>query len=169
MVDTDQVVDIETYDKHKQLAIYQQIADIETQVQPIDGWSVASIEQTLQTPSNHVLVIMYGTQVACYCLYSQIFETAEILRIGTSPSWQRQGLASQLIDVLKKQLSTAKVEQLLLEVREDNTKAIKLYQKNGFNVIHRRKGYYKNDTQIKNPQTDKSAVDALIMQCMLHI
>lgn len=95
-------------------------------------------------------------KVVGYCLYQVVFEQAEILRIGTHPNYQRQGIASQLFDKLNRELMQRQVENLLLEVRADNIPAIALYEQQQFVVIHRRKGYY----QLK----DKAAIDALIMQ-----
>ena len=94
-----------------------------------------------------------------YCLYQVVFEQAEILRIGTHPDYQRQGIASQLFEVLNTQLQDNKVESLLLEVRADNAPAIALYERQKFIVIHQRKGYYQ--------QPQQPAIDALIMQRLL--
>jgi ribosomal-protein-alanine N-acetyltransferase len=44
------------------------------------------------------------------------------------------------------------VRQVTLEVRESNSSAIRLYNKHGFSVKGKRKGYYKNPVE-----------DALIM------
>ena len=38
------------------------------------------------------------------------------------------------------------VKKIFLDVAEDNLPAIKLYEKSGFHLIHRRKGYYQNGT-----------------------
>ena len=85
-----------------------------------------------------------------------VFEQAEILRIGTHPDYQRQGIASQLFATLNNELINNKVESLLLEVRADNAPALALYEQQGFVVIHKRKGYYQLPHQ--------PSVDALIMQ-----
>ena len=41
-----------------------------------------------------------------------------------------------------------KAEKIMLEVRESNISAIKLYEKNGFIEINRRKKYYGNEDAI---------------------
>jgi ribosomal-protein-alanine N-acetyltransferase len=79
-----------------------------------------------------------------------------VLRIGTDPKYQRQGIALQVLNKLHELLQLNQVESLLLEVRADNTAAIALYEQQAFNIIHKRKGYYK--------MPHKPAVDALIMQ-----
>lgn len=97
-----------------------------------------------------------NNKVVGYCLYQIVFEQAEVLRIGTHPDYQRQGIASQLFTALNKEMKTSKVESLLLDVRADNAPAIALYEQQGFITIHRRKGYYQ--------QPQQPAIDALIMQ-----
>lgn len=142
----------------------QAVADIEAVVQPHDAWTYQTMITLLEQDSIDMLIVyekekkerVLDNKVVGYCLYQVIFEQAEILRIGTHPNYQRQGIASQLFDKLNRELMQRQVENLLLEVRADNIPAIALYEQQQFVVIHRRKGYY----QLK----DKAAIDALIMQ-----
>ena len=141
--------------------LIQAVANIEAIVQPQDAWSYQTLLELLEQDSINMLVVYAQdksakSNVIGYCLYQMIFEQAEILRIGTHPDYQRQGIASQIIDKLHKVLQSNQVENLLLEVRADNHAAIALYEKQAFAVIHRRKGYYQSPNQ--------SAVDAFIMQ-----
>ena len=144
--------------------VIQAVADIEAVVQPQDAWSYQTLLQLLEQDSIHILIVygqeqfasVNGNKVVGYCLYQVVFEQAEILRIGTQPAYQRQGIASQLFAKLNTELKTRQVESLLLEVRADNAPAIALYEQQGFVVIHQRKGYYQ--------RLGQSAVDALMMQ-----
>ena len=144
----------------------QAVANIETLVQPHDAWTYQTLVELLEQDSINMLVVYdqqheekaFNNKVIGYCLYQVVFEQAEILRIGTHPDYQRQGVASQLFTVLNKQLQACKVETLLLEVRADNDPAIALYEQHGFTVIHRRSGYYQ--------QPQQPPIDALIMQIL---
>lgn len=136
----------------------QAVADIEAIIQPQD-WGYQTIIELLEQDSIELLVAYQSDKVVGYCLYQTVFEQAEILRIGTHPDYQRQGIASQLFIALNKALQDNKVESLLLEVRADNAPAIALYECQGFSVIHRRSGYYS--------QPNQPAIDALIMQLEL--
>lgn len=136
------------------------VASIEAIVQLQEAWDYKAIIELLAQDSVQLLIIKNGVEdIVGYCLYQMIFEQAEILRIGTHPDYQRQGIASQLFIKLNKELQDNKVENLLLEVRADNLPAIALYERQGFVVIHQRKGYYS--------QPNHSAIDALIMQLKL--
>ncbi|WP_298980376.1 ribosomal protein S18-alanine N-acetyltransferase [uncultured Psychrobacter sp.] len=149
---------IELLNKHlfKAQSIIQAVADIEALIQPQDAWSYQTLVDLLEQDSIDLLVVYQSDTVVGYCLYQMMFEQAEILRIGTHPNYQRQGIASNLVAELNQQLQALTVESLLLEVRADNLPAIALYEQQGFETIHQRKGYYKT--------AHKPAVDALIMQ-----
>ncbi|MGM8884154.1 ribosomal protein S18-alanine N-acetyltransferase [Psychrobacter sp. 2Y5] len=134
----------------------QTAADIESIIQPQDAWSYQTIVELLAQDSVDLLVVYQSDKVVSYCLYQVVFEQAEILRIGTHPDYQRQGIASNLFAKLNEKLQELDVESLLLEVRADNAPAIALYEQQGFETIHQRKGYYTTAHQ--------TAVDALIMQ-----
>lgn len=134
----------------------QAVANIEASIQPQDPWSYKTLSELLEQDSIYLLVVNQNAEIVGYCLHQVIFEQAEILRIGTHPDYQRQGIASQLFAKLNQQLKALKVESLLLEVRADNAPAIALYEKQQFSIIHRRKGYYQ--------QPQQPTIDALIMQ-----
>ena len=144
----------------------QAVANIEALVQPHDAWTEQTLAEMLAQDSMHILIVYKqedkadNNKVIGYCLYQVIFEQAEILRIGTHPDYQRQGIASQLFATLNNELINNKVESLLLEVRADNAPAIALYEQQAFAVIHTRKNYYQLPHQ--------SAIDALIMQRFYH-
>lgn len=137
-------------------SIIQAVANIETIIQSQDAWGYQTIIELLAQDSIDLLVVYQSDKVVGYCLYQVVFEQAEILRIGTHPDYQRQGIASQVFVKLNAELMSNQVESLLLEVRADNVAAINLYEQQGLAVIHRRKGYY----QIPH----HPAIDALIMQ-----
>ena len=138
----------------------QAVANIESLVQPQDAWTYKTLVEMLEQDSISMLLV-YGAEgradkVIGYCLYQVLFEQAEILRIGTHPDYQRQGIASQIFAKLNAELKNNQVESLLLEVRADNAPAIALYEQQRFAVIHTRKDYYQVPHQ--------PAIDALIMQ-----
>lgn len=147
---------IRSYDSANQQQI-QAVAAIEALVQPVDAWSAATLAELLAQDSYQLLLAIDSTGVIKgYCLYQILFEQAEILRIGTHPDCQRQGIARQLFAALHDILREHHVSQLMLEVRADNVAAITLYERQGFKTIYRRKGYYQ--------QPNLPAVDALILQ-----
>ena len=75
-------------------------------------------------------------------MLSQLFELAELYRIGTHPDWQRQGVARSLLNKAIAYLKDTQAESLQLEVRADNHSAIALYDNLGFVELYRRRNYY---------------------------
>ena len=149
-----------TNTSERQQAI-QAVANIEALVQPHDAWTEQTLAKMLAQDSTHIMIVYKpeeeaGYKIVGYCLYQVVFEQAEILRIGTHPDYQRQGIASQLFATLNNELINNKVESLLLEVRADNAPALALYEQQAFAVIHTRKNYYQLPHQ--------PSVDALILQ-----
>ena len=142
----------------------QAVANIESLVQPQDAWIYKTLVEMLEQDSISMLLVYAAEgradKVIGYCLYQVLFEQAEILRIGTHPDYQRQGIASQIFAQLNEELISNQVESLLLEVRADNAPAIALYEQQAFAVIHKRKSYY----QVLH----QPAIDALIMQKIYH-
>ncbi|MGP9545870.1 ribosomal protein S18-alanine N-acetyltransferase [Psychrobacter sp. AOP7-B1-25] len=144
--------------------VIQIVASIEAIVQPDDAWNQKTLAELLEQDSISMLIAydqakekgIFHRKIVGYCLYQMTFEQAEVLRIGTDPEHQRQGIASKILNKLHEMLPLNQVESLLLEVRADNTAAIALYEQQAFSIIHIRKGYYK--------VPHKPAVDALIMQ-----
>lgn len=149
-----------TNTSERQQAI-QAVANIEALVQPHDAWTEQTLAEMLAQDSTHIMIVYKpeeeaGYKIVGYCLYQVVFEQAEILRIGTHPDYQRQGIASQLFATLNNELINNKVESLLLEVRADNAPALALYEQQAFAVIHTRKNYYQLPHQ--------PSIDALILQ-----
>lgn len=143
------------------MRIIKDVANIEACIQPQDAWAYNTIRDMLTQEGIELLAVIEFAQqekekVVGYCLYQVMFEQAEILRIGTHPHYQRQGIASKVFCELNKELQRREVENLLLEVRADNVPAIALYEQQGFKIIHRRRNYYQALHQL--------AIDALVME-----
>ena len=68
----------------------------------------------------------------------------DIINIAVSMNYQHQGVGSKLIEYV---INTYQ-KRILLEVRESNTNAIKLYEKYGFKEINRRHKYYGEEDAI---------------------
>lgn len=69
-------------------------------------------------------------------------DSMEILNFVVDEAYQRQGVGSLLFNTLLNMYD--KTKSIVLEVRYNNEKGISFYKKNNFNVISKRKHYYKN-------------------------
>jgi len=82
-----------------------------------------------------------------------IGETAQILTVGVLPAARRQGIGRLLVRALVAEARRREATEVLLEVREDNQAAQRLYAAEGFAVLGRRRGYY-----------EQGRVDAITMR-----
>ena len=86
-----------------------------------------------------------------------IGETAQILTVGVLPVARRRGIGRLLVRELVTEARRRRAIEVLLEVREDNHAAQRLYASEGFTVLGRRRGYY-----------EQGRVDAVTMRLPLR-
>ena len=108
-----------------------------------EPWSEKSLELLLRD-ANFGLVALCDGRVAAYVGVISVAPEGEITNVATHPDFRRRGLASALLEALKKEAAERGIESIFLEVRRSNTAARELYQKQGFEVIGERKGFYSN-------------------------
>jgi [ribosomal protein S18]-alanine N-acetyltransferase len=77
-----------------------------------------------------------------YLNFWLILDEAEIHRIAVEERFRRIGVAGSLLHEMFKVLRDMGIVSVYLEVRQSNQGAIKLYEKFGFMIKGRRKGYY---------------------------
>ena len=71
----------------------------------------------------------------------------ELENIVVAPEVRRTGIGRKLMDTLLVQARQTNSEAILLEVRESNTAARRLYEGLGFSETGRRKAYYTNPSE----------------------
>lgn len=113
-------------------------------------------EQQLKTalfPPNHIWLGEHHSHIISMLVWQQQMDEIEIHLLNTHPNYRGHGFASQLLNQLKITAQQQLIQRILLEVRDNNTVAKRLYQQHGFTVCGIRKGYYQPDNQ-----------DALLME-----
>lgn len=98
-------------------------------------WTEQDFSDVLKLQTTNVLV----SEGKGYLLYSDSGQECEVLMIGVIPAERKKGIADGL---LKEVIALGK--PVFLEVAESNKSAINLYVKNGFEIVGKRKKYYKN-------------------------
>lgn len=94
-------------------------------------------EQVFSHLENGQTIVFKKEAILSYLFYLESDWEIEILRIGTKIEFQNQGFGESLIAYLK-----SHNKEIFLEVSNQNEKAIRFYEKNGFQKIHIRKKYY---------------------------
>lgn len=77
-----------------------------------------------------------------YVLLQRASDDVEIVNLAISPAWQRQGQGRLLLQAVFAHAVQLGGRRLLLEVRAGNLPAQRLYARQGFVGVGRRKDYY---------------------------
>lgn len=110
--------------------------------------SVCALAKTLNiyppNPDNHILIAQMGDEHPPVALlaWQNLVDEAEILSIGVTQSYQRQGIAFALLSEAEKIWRRQAICRVLLEVRASNTSAQAFYTHCGFKHIAMRNNYY---------------------------
>ncbi len=70
--------------------------------------------------------------------------TLEILNFAVRKANQNKGIGTIILSLFLEEFIVAGVNSVSLEVRKSNTRAIRLYHKLGFKIVHERENYYSN-------------------------
>ena len=81
-------------------------------------------------------------EIAGYFGLWLLFDQAQITTIGTAKKFQRQHVASFMMEAIDQMCVENECEFLSLEVRVSNTPAQNLYKKFGLDIVSVRKDYY---------------------------
>ncbi len=73
-----------------------------------------------------------------------VLDEGQICNLAVAPAFRRIGVGSALLDALKTEAARRGLSVLMLEVRASNIAAQTLYEKNGFERVGVRRGFYAN-------------------------
>ena len=118
-----------------------------------DPWTAESLSSALALDRMRVLVAEPGDAasragdgsegVLGYVVALVVGPEAEIADLAVAPEARRRGIGRVLLDRAVTELEIAGVRAVYLEVRESNQAARTLYECSGFDVVGRRRGYYR--------------------------
>ena len=103
------------------------------------------IENFLNLDYGKIYVYEENESVIGFIQLEEHYEILDIINIAVDKENHNKNIGTKLIEFSTKD---TKAEKIMLEVRESNISAIKLYEKNGFVEINRRKKYYGNEDAI---------------------
>lgn len=108
------------------------------------AWSVESFEQMLAHPACTGLIARAGEpmRTAGFTIGQFAADEAEVLALCVCKNFQRCGIGRRLVEALARAARKAEAHRLYLEVASDNSAALSLYKKLGFEQCGQRKDYY---------------------------
>lgn len=92
-------------------------------------------------PFMRIIVYLIDNHVVGFINYYEIYNRLEIANFSVLEYFQNHGIGTKLLNYVIDKYQ-GKYENITLEVRKDNLKAINLYQKAGFKKQAVRKNYY---------------------------
>lgn len=109
-----------------------------------DFWNENMLKGELQNPLSTYIMAQIGNEIIGFAGIIDTVDQMEITNIVVKKSYRNKGFGNILLNKLISLSKEKHKEEILLEVNENNTPAIKLYEKNGFKKCGLRKKYYNN-------------------------
>lgn len=105
-------------------------------------WSKQAFLESLESDNTIYLVAEENQGIAGYCGMYCSFEEGNITNVAVSPKYRRRKIAETMINKILVAAKEKGITDVILEVRETNVAAIKLYEKLGFEEAGIRKNFY---------------------------
>jgi [ribosomal protein S18]-alanine N-acetyltransferase len=110
------------------------------------GWSDGEFRSMLGDKAVVAHRALQGSRLVGFIISRMASDEAEILSVAVTSSAQGRGLGGRLLHLHLRRLAGFGVRRVFLEVDENNTPAIRLYARAGFEEVSRRQGYYQDAT-----------------------
>lgn len=129
--------------RHAQFADADRIYDLEVN-NFSSPWSLDNLKKELETQNNDHLyyVVENDNDVIAFIGIWILYDEAHIMSIVVDKAFKKKGIATKLLSEILKNFDNKIIKKMLLEVRNSNLPAIKLYEKLGFKQLYIRKNYY---------------------------
>ncbi|SCW84408.1 ribosomal-protein-alanine N-acetyltransferase [Sphingobium faniae] len=141
---------LDTYEGGERNALADAMEVMSRAFDPVYGeaWTLAQMSGVMLMPGTWLTIARLDAMPLGFALVRSVLDECELLLLAVDPAWRGRGIGNAL---LSGSLSTARrrgITSMNLEVRANNS-AIKLYEKFGFEYVHRRPAYYRgNDGQL---------------------
>ncbi len=121
----------------------KEIAETERLTLGTEAWSENGITETLNR-NGHYFVAEVNGKVVGHGGFTTVLDEGDVTNIAVRPEFWRKGLASKILEAMITFAREKNLSFLTLEVRSQNTPAIRLYEKYGFTVRGERKNFYRD-------------------------
>ena len=118
-------------------------------------WTESEIINLIRKKNTFCKVSYLNKKISGFCIFSSSLDILELYIIFVKPDFRNLGIAKNFLFQAKEYAKKNFLKRILLEVNENNSKAISLYRKQKFFLFGRRKNYY---------FTKRKFEDAILMQ-----
>ena len=130
------------------IRLLDKFCEIENQCFDQEAFTKRQLSYLLTDYNSIALVAKTDSEIAGFIISQVEIENdtpyGHIITINVGPSYRRKGIGTQMLKEIEKILKEKGVNECHLEVREDNSAALKLYQKSGYQKIAKLEKYYGN-------------------------
>ncbi|MEQ6334127.1 GNAT family N-acetyltransferase [Sphingobium sp. MK2] len=140
----------DTYDEGERNAIADAMGVMDAAFDPVFGeaWTSAQLAGAMMMPGTWLTIVRIDALPLGFALVRSVLDECELLLLAVDPLWRGRGVGEALLRDSLLRARRRGITSMNLEVRSSNN-AIKLYEKTGFEYVHRRPGYYRgNDGQL---------------------
>ncbi len=113
-----------------------------------DAWTRSGFEASMTQPYAMMLTAKINEDIVGYCCLYHILDEGEIINVAIHPDWRGRNLGSQMLKYLLEEGKKVGVHRFVLDVRQSNIAAQKLYESAGFKKIALQKRFY--DTPVED-------------------
>ncbi len=114
-----------------------------------DFWSIDTLKSELKSENTYYICAKKNNTILGFAGIRYFDNTADLMNIVIKKDSRKLGLGSLLLEtIIEFCKKDNDITSIMLEVNENNSNAIKLYEKYGFKKISIRKNYYKNDSAV---------------------
>ena len=99
-------------------------------------------QEFVDNPFSIYFILFINDRIIGFLHINKLYEKMEIVNINILKDYQGKGYSKILMDELIRFSNKEAIENITLEVKKDNYKAISLYKKYNFKEVAVRKNYY---------------------------
>jgi [ribosomal protein S18]-alanine N-acetyltransferase len=118
-------------------------------------WTARNFRDAMADPDRGLLLVLRrpfaredpGRGLLAYCCFQTVVDEMHIHNLAVSPEVQGRGLGRRLLDLALGIGARRGAERALLEVRQSNWAAQRLYRSLGFQGVAVRRGYYTHPSE----------------------
>lgn len=123
------------------------ILAIEQQAASAAHWTANQYQKLLEMAAGTLLIAENKGTPCGFLAAKRVLEEWEIENLVVARGSQRGGVAGELMHALIRQAKCNAGSKILLEVRESNLPARRLYEKHGFREVGNRRQYYQQPVE----------------------
>lgn len=129
------------------IQLLNELYDIERQCFKLEAFSKHQIAYLLTNYNSISLAGRANNELAGFIIgqieIEQDVLVGHIITLDIAPEYHRKGVAQRLLQEIELLFKSRGITECCLEVREDNTAAVNLYQKSGYQKVAKLPNYYK--------------------------